>query len=94
MSHLNDPFNRKPRRKRQVQPEAPRISLDQPGRLRIKHLLALLAISKSTFYARRAAGTLPPADGNDGMPFYTTVTVTRLFSLAPDTSKPVLREGA
>lgn len=66
------------RSKRGVKPVAPPIPLDQPGRLRIAHLLAIFAINKTTYYNRRNAGHLPLPDGNDGRPFYNTSTIRPL----------------
>jgi hypothetical protein len=62
--------------------KAPIISLDQPGRLRVAHLLAILSISHSTLYAglRAKPGETttryPKPDGWDGkLPFWTTATI-------------------
>lgn len=54
---------------------APVVSLDQPGRLRVANLMALLGISRPSVYARVADGRLPAADGNDGRPYWNTQTV-------------------
>lgn len=51
------------------------LSLDQPGRLRVGHLLTLLSISSTTFYQRVKRGEIPPADGQDGRPYWNTATV-------------------
>lgn len=67
--------NRKPRR---GGPEAPIISLDQPGRLRVRHLCALFSTSRPTFYVRLRAGLLPRPDGYDGrFPWWSTATVRK-----------------
>ncbi|CAG4920425.1 hypothetical protein [Paraburkholderia gardini] len=49
--------------------------LNQPGRLRVGHLLTLLSISATTFYRRLNAGVIPEADGSDGKPYWKTETV-------------------
>ena len=43
---------------------APLIGLDQLGRLRVAHLLALLGISHTTLYAGLRTGRYPPPDVN------------------------------
>ena len=59
-----------------TRPRAPQISLDQPGRLRVAHLLCLLSVSHATFYKRLKSGVYPPPDGRDGkMPFWLTATM-------------------
>jgi hypothetical protein len=59
-----------------TQARAPIISLDQPGRLRVAHLLAVLAISHATLYAGLKTGRYPPPDGRDGkFPYWKTGTV-------------------
>ena len=56
--------------------EAPIISLDQPGRLRTRHLLALFAISRATLYVRLGEGSVPKQDGYDGRyPYWNTSTI-------------------
>ncbi|WP_162600946.1 hypothetical protein [Paraburkholderia sp. C35] len=51
------------------------LSLDQPGRLRVGHLLTLLSISSPVLYARLKNGLIPKADGDDGRPYWNTSTV-------------------
>ena len=59
---------------------APTISLDQPGRLRVAHLLSLLGISHSTLYAGLRRKRYPAPDGLDGrMPFWWTETVRQFL---------------
>lgn len=60
----------------------PVIGLDQPGRLRVAHVLALLGVSHSTFYSglKRRPGQsttrYPVPDGYDGkVPFWNTATL-------------------
>ena len=66
-------------------PRAPIISLDQPGRLRLANVIALLGISHSTFCAglkpRKKGDVIvprryPPPDGYDGkFPWWRTDTI-------------------
>ena len=56
--------------------KAPLINLDQVGRLRVSHLMALLAVSRSTLYAGIASGRYPKPDGKDGrMPYWLTSNI-------------------
>jgi len=53
--------------------QAPVISLSEPGRLRVAHLMALFAISHSTLYQGIREGRYPQPDGRDGrFPFWKT----------------------
>lgn len=62
--------------------KAPIISLDQPGRLRVAHLLSLLSASHSRLYEGIKSGRYPKPDGYDGkIPFWNTATI-KLFLLA------------
>lgn len=55
---------------------APLISLDQPGRLRVAHVLSLLAVSHSTLYAGMRSGRYPKPDGFDGkVPYWKTESI-------------------
>lgn len=55
---------------------APLIKLDQPGRLRVAHLMALYGVSHSTIYQRISDGAYPKPDGYDGRcPFWKTETI-------------------
>jgi len=66
----------KPGRCGHTRAKAPIISLDQPGRLRVAHLLSLLSVSHSTLYAGIKSGRYPKPDGIDGkIPFWWTSTV-------------------
>lgn len=59
-----------------TRPRAPIISLDQPGRLRVAHLLSLLGVSHATFYKRLKSGVYPAPDWRDGnMPLWSTATI-------------------
>lgn len=52
------------------------IDLQQPGRLRIGHLMTLFSVSHSTLYNHIRKGRIPVADGDDGKrPFWNTETV-------------------
>jgi hypothetical protein len=52
------------------------IDLNQPGRLRVGHLMSLLAISHASLYARLREGIIPQADGRDGKrPYWKTATI-------------------
>lgn len=63
-------------------PKAPEIALDQTGRLRVAHLLALLAISHTQLYRGmkpapgKVATRYPKPDGHDGkFPWWRTSTI-------------------
>ena len=63
-------------------PKAPVIGLDQPGRLRVANVLAVLGISHSTLYKGlkpkhgEMVARYPHPDGYDGaMPFWHTSTI-------------------
>jgi hypothetical protein len=63
-------------------PRAPVISLDQPGRLRVANLLAILGISHATLYAGlkpkpgETTTRYPKPDGRDGkFPYWKTSTL-------------------
>ncbi len=59
---------------------APTIPLDQPGRLRVSHLLSLLGVSHSTLYVGMKRGRYPKPDGMDGrMPYWFTSTIRELL---------------
>jgi len=62
------------RRSTKSRASVPAISLDQPGRLRVAHMLALLAVSHASFYNGLKVGKYPKPDGNDGRPFWKTLT--------------------
>lgn len=60
---------------------APTIALDQPGRLRVAHLLSILGISHSTLYAGLKRKRYPKPDGMDGrMPYWNTETVRNFLA--------------
>jgi predicted DNA-binding transcriptional regulator AlpA len=67
---------KKPNKTGHTQPKAPTISLDQPGRLRVAHVLSLLGISHSHFYAQMRMNRYPKPDGHDGtLPYWNTATM-------------------
>lgn len=56
--------------------KAPLISLNGPGRLRVAHVMSLLATGHSCLYAGIKSGRYPPPDGHDGKrPFWDTATI-------------------
>lgn len=70
----------KPRRCGHTRAKPPTISLDQPGRLRVAHLLSLLSVSHSTLYAGIKSGRYPKRDGTDGkIPYWKTSTIRLLL---------------
>lgn len=63
---------------KKVRPQAPDISLSQPGRLRVANMMSLFGISRTTLYAGMNSGRYPAADGKDGrLPYWNTETVRR-----------------
>ncbi|MDB0573091.1 hypothetical protein LBW59_20255 [Ralstonia solanacearum] len=59
-----------------TQARVPDISLDQPGRLRVANVMALLGVSHATLYKGMKAGRYPLPDGHDGArPYWKTVTI-------------------
>ncbi|UYR06189.1 hypothetical protein NQS38_14960 [Ralstonia pseudosolanacearum] len=59
-----------------IQACAPNISLDQPGRLRVANVMALLGVSHATLYKGMKAGRYPLPDGHDGArPYWKTATI-------------------
>lgn len=60
--------------------KAPTISLDQPGRLRVAHLMSLLGVGHSTLYAGLRRKRYPQPDGYDGkIPFWRTETIKQFL---------------
>ena len=63
---------------------APTISLDQPGRLRVAHLLSIFGVSHSTLYAGMRRQRYPEPDGADGrMPYWFTETIRSFLNAKP-----------
>ena len=70
------PTKKSPSKK--VKPQAPEISLSQPGRLRVANMMSLFGVSRTTLYAGMNSGRYPEADGKDGrLPYWNTETVRR-----------------
>lgn len=68
---------------KKVKPQAPEISLSQPGRLRVANMMSLFGISRTTLYAGMNSGRYPQADGKDGrLPYWNTETVRRWLERA------------
>jgi len=64
---------------KKVKPQAPEISLSQPGRLRVANMMSLLGISRTTLYAGMNSGRYPEADGKDGRRPYWKAETVRLW---------------
>src|SRR5689334_983532 len=78
----SEPANHSAKRNQRGHSKQLRITIDlnQPGRLRIGHLLTLLAVSHSKFYELRRRGAIPPPDGKDGArPYWRTCTIKALL---------------
>lgn len=68
---------------KKTKPQAPEISLSQPGRLRVANLMSLFGISRTTLYAGVNSGRYPGPDGKDGrIPYWNTETI-RKYLAAP-----------
>ena len=83
-----------PTKKKQghVEPEPLEISLDQPGRVRIKHWLAFLGIRHPTFYTKRWQSLMPPPDGHDPRPYWRTETVKAFLAIDHHLQPPPKRK--
>lgn len=76
-----------PKRQRgHTMPKSPSIQPSQLGRYRVAHVLAVLGVSHSTFYAGLkpacggTASRYPPPDGYDGrLPYWKTSTIKALL---------------
>lgn len=71
---------KKPLRKKaaakKMKPQAPEISLSEPGRLRVANLMCLFNVSRTTLYAGFNTGRYPERDGVDGrIPYWNTETI-------------------
>jgi hypothetical protein len=55
------------------------VPLDQPGRLRIGHLMHLYGCSHTTIYSRIRSGFIPAPDGRDPRPYWLTSTINPHF---------------
>jgi predicted DNA-binding transcriptional regulator AlpA len=78
---INGHLNQAPAKKaeaKKVKPQAPEISLSQPGRLRVANVMSLFGISRSTLYSGVNSGRYPQPDGKDGrLPYWNTETLRR-----------------
>jgi len=73
---------------------APLMTLDQPGRLYVAHLMHLFQCSHQTIYSRVAQGAYPRPDGYDGKrPFWHTSTLLPLFRSGGDRTEAIPRES-
>ncbi len=70
----------RPRSKGHTRPRPVDLDLSQPGWLRVGHLLTIFSISHSSLYMRLKDGRIPPADGNDGRPYWRTTTIAKVLS--------------
>jgi len=63
---------------KKLKPQAPEISLSQPGRLRVANMMSLFGVSRTTLYAGMNSGRYPEPDGRDGrLPYWNTETARR-----------------
>ena len=68
--------NTKKKHSGHTRPELPLFTLEMTARVRVKHMLALLSVAHSTFYAGIQTGRYPKPDGHDGkFPYWKTSTV-------------------
>ena len=66
-------------RSRAIRPKPLHMPLDQPGRLRVGHLMFLYGCSHQTIYNRLKCALIPPADGHDPRPYWLTSTILPHF---------------
>lgn len=70
-----------------TKPQAPEISLSQPGRLRVANLMSLFGISRTTLYAGVNSGRYPGPDGKDGrIPYWNTETIRKYLDASSQQS--------
>lgn len=73
---------------------SPMLSVREPGRLRIRDVMAYFGISRSSVYVRIKDERLPAPDGGDPYPFWFTETVRPFLERGSVPSgKPVLRRS-
>lgn len=67
---VSAPAKTKEKRKRtgHIEPQAFAGSLDEPGKVRVANLMAMLDLSHSALYERMKKHKVPPPDGYDGSP--------------------------
>jgi predicted DNA-binding transcriptional regulator AlpA len=71
-----------------VLPRPPVIDINNPGRLRSSHVLALCGFSHSTLYSRMKTGDFPAPDGKDGgLNFWNTWTIKTYLENGTDTGE-------
>ena len=78
ITFINVPASKpsKPKKSGHTKAVAPTIPLNQPGRLRVAHLMSIFGVSHSTLYAGIKSGRYPKRDGKDGrMPYWHTETI-------------------
>ena len=66
-------------RSRAIRPIPPPVPLDQPGRLRLGHLMHLFDRSHTWLYTNMRKGLFPPPDGHDLRPYWLTSTIRPIF---------------
>lgn len=71
-------------RSRAIRPKPLPVPLDQPGRLRVGHLMSLYGCSHQTIYNRLKSGLIPPPDGCDPRKFWLTSTILPHFQKGGD----------
>ena len=73
----------KKKRSGHTKAKAPTISLHEPGRLRVAHLMALFSLSHSALYSRLhnpdPKFRFPKPDGHDPRPFWNTEGIRLLL---------------
>jgi len=72
---------KKQKRSGHTKAKVPTISLHEPGRLRVGHVLALFSLSHSALYARlrnpNPKHSFPQPDGRDPRPWWSTATIKK-----------------
>lgn len=75
----------KARKSGHTKPKAPIVPLDQPGRLRVSNMMAILGVGHSTFVQGVKKGRYPPPDGRDGsFPFWYNSTGRKCVAGNPE----------
>ncbi|WP_330969268.1 hypothetical protein [Lysobacter sp. A3-1-A15] len=69
-------------RRGHVLPQAPLISLDQPGRLLTRHVLALSGWSHSKLYKKLKEASFPAPEKDGRVNYWTTDTVRAALGLS------------
>lgn len=76
----------KTKRRGHVLPQAPLISLDQPGRLLTRHVLALSGWSHSKLHRKLKEASFPAPEKDGRINYWTTQTVRAALGLSGVTS--------